>query len=331
MTKLATSKMQVRATRKSNVWVATAAMLLLLALSHGWSTYPLFLLTQVLIFGIAAMGLNLLVGYTGQVSLGHSAFFALGAYGVAVLCSHVGMPYYVSIPASTILCYLLGYLFGFPALRLPMLYLALSTFAIAVVTPQALKWKQIAWLTGGVQGVVLDKPTFPFVAVEKTEWGILAVTLLLALFAFLIARRTLSSQFGRVIDAVRDQPLAAEAGGINVTLVKTQMFGMSAAYTSLAGGLGAMSSQFVSPESYPFFLSVSLLVASLVGGVRSLLGAFVGAAFIVFVPNMAESLSQSAPSLIFGLALVAVVFVAPQGIAGAVKSLWQRHSLSRRV
>jgi branched-chain amino acid transport system permease protein len=331
MTKLATSKMQVRATRKSNVWVATAAMLLLLALSHGWSTYPLFLLTQVLIFGIAAMGLNLLVGYTGQVSLGHSAFFALGAYGVAVLCSHVGMPYYVSIPASTILCYLLGYLFGFPALRLPMLYLALSTFAIAVVTPQALKWKQIAWLTGGVQGVVLDKPTFPFVAVEKTEWGILAVTLLLALFAFLIARRTLSSQFGRVIDAVRDQPLAAEAGGINVTLVKTQMFGMSAAYTGLAGGLGAMSSQFVSPESYPFFLSVSLLVASLVGGVRSLLGAFVGAAFIVFVPNMAESLSQSAPSLIFGLALVAVVFVAPQGIAGAVKSLWQRHSLSRRV
>lgn len=306
-------------------------MLLLLALSHGWSTYPLFLLTQVLIFGIAAMGLNLLVGYTGQVSLGHSAFFALGAYGVAVLCSHVGMPYYVSIPASTILCYLLGYLFGFPALRLPMLYLALSTFAIAVVTPQALKWKQIAWLTGGVQGVVLDKPTFPFVAVEKTEWGILAVTLLLALFAFLIARRTLSSQFGRVIDAVRDQPLAAEAGGINVTLVKTQMFGMSAAYTGLAGGLGAMSSQFVSPESYPFFLSVSLLVASLVGGVRSLLGAFVGAAFIVFVPNMAESLSQSAPSLIFGLALVAVVFVAPQGIAGAVKSLWQRHSLSRRV
>jgi len=111
--------------------------------------------------------------------------------------------------------------------------------------------------------------------------------------------------------------------------VKTQMFGMSAAYTGLAGGLGAMSSQFVSPESYPFFLSVSLLVASLVGGVRSLLGAFVGAAFIVFVPNLAESLSQSAPSLIFGLALVAVVFMAPQGLAGAARSLWQRSSAGR--
>jgi branched-chain amino acid transport system permease protein len=331
MSHIATSKAPARATRKVTAWVATGAVLALMAVSHGWSSYPLFLMTQVLIFGIAAMGLNLLVGYTGQVSLGHSAFFALGAYGVAVLCTKAGLPYYVSIPASTLLCYVLGYLFGFPALRLPMLYLALSTFAIAVVTPQALKWKQIAWLTGGVQGVVLGKPQFPWIGADRTDWGILAVALLIALLAFLIARRALDSQFGRVIDAVRDQPLAAEAGGVNVTLVKTQMFGMSAAYTGLAGGLGAMSSQFVSPESYPFFLSVSLLVASLVGGARSLLGAFVGAAFVVFVPNVAESLSQSAPSLIFGLALVAVVFMAPQGIAGTVRNLWQRSLIARRA
>jgi branched-chain amino acid transport system permease protein len=331
MSNTATSKVPAGTSRKATAWVATGAVLALLAVSHGWSGYPLYLMTQVLIFGIAAMGLNLLVGYTGQVSLGHSAFFALGAYGVAVLCTKAGLPYYVSIPASTLLCYVLGYLFGFPALRLPMLYLALSTFAIAVVTPQALKWKQIAWLTGGVQGVVLGKPQFPLIGADRTDWGILAVALLIALLAFLIARRTLDSQFGRLIDAARDQPLAAEAGGVNVTLVKTQMFGMSAAYTGLAGGLGAMSSQFVSPESYPFFLSVSLLVASLVGGVRSLLGAFVGAAFIVFVPNAAESLSQSAPSLIFGLALVAVVFAAPQGVAGTVRSLWQRSLAARRA
>lgn len=331
MPNIGTLKTPERATRNATPWVATGAVFALLALSHGWSSYPLYLMTQVLIFGIAAMGLNLLVGFTGQVSLGHSAFFAFGAYGVAVLSTKMGLPYYVSIPASTLLCYILGYLFGFPALRLPMLYLALSTFAIAVVTPQALKWKQIAWLTGGVQGLVLGKPEFPLIAVDKTEWGILAVALLLALLAFLIARRTLDSQFGRLIDAVRDQPLAAEAGGVNVTLLKTQIFGMSAAYTGLAGGLGAMSSQFVSPESYPFFLSVSLLVASLVGGVRSLLGAFVGAAFIVFVPNAAESLSQSAPSLIFGIALVAVVFIAPDGIAGAAKSVWQRRTSARRA
>jgi branched-chain amino acid transport system permease protein len=314
--------------RKASSWAAIVAVLALALASHGWPSYPLFLLTQILVFGIAVMGLNLLVGYTGQVSLGHSAFFALGAYGVAVLGTKLGLPYYVSIPTSTLLCYALGFLFGFPALRLPMLYLALSTFAIAVVTPQALKWKRIGWLTGGVQGLVLDKPVFVGIAADKTEWAILVVVLLLAVLAFLAARRTLDSQFGRVIDAVRDQPLAAEAGGVNVTRIKTQMFGMSAAYTGLAGGLGAMSSQFVSPESYPFFLSVSLLVASLVGGVRSLLGAVVGAAFIVLVPNVAESISQSAPSLIFGIVLVVVVFIAPDGLAGMTRKLWRGRSAS---
>jgi branched-chain amino acid transport system permease protein len=293
----------------------------LLGWAYGWQSYPLYLLTQVLTLSIAVMGLNLLVGYTGQISLGHSTFFALGAYGVAVLGTQLGLPYYLSLPASTLLCYVLGFLFGFPAMRLPLLYLALSTFAIAVVTPQALKWKQIAWLTGGVQGIVLEKPAFWGLSADKTEWGILAAVLGAALFAFVVARRTLESQFGRVLDAVRDQPLAAEAGGVNVTQVKTQMFGMSAAFTGLAGGLGAMSSQFVSPESYPFFLSVSLLVASLVGGARSLAGAVIGACFVVFVPNFAESISQSAPGLIFGFALVAVVFIAPHGLVGTFKKI----------
>lgn len=315
--------------RKSAHWAGLIALAAVLYWGYGWQSYPLYLLTQVLIYGIAVMGLNLLVGYTGQVSLGHSAFFALGAYGVAVLCTKLGWPYYLSIPASTLLCYVMGFLFGFPALRLPMLYLSLSTFAIAVVIPQALKWKQISSFTGGVQGLVLEKPVFRGISPEKTEWAVLALIMILAVVVFLAARRTLGSQFGRLVDAAKDQPLAAEAGGVDVTKIKTQMFGMSAAYTGLAGGLGAMASQFVSPESYPFLLSVSLLVASLVGGVRSLLGAFVGAAFIVFVPNFAESISQSAPGLIFGIALVAVVFIAPEGLVGMSKDLWSRFSSQR--
>jgi branched-chain amino acid transport system permease protein len=306
--------------RVATPWLILVA-LAVLAWTYGWQSYPLYLLTQVLTLSIAVMGLNLLVGYTGQISLGHSAFFAMGAYGVAVLGTQLGLPYYLSLPASTLLCYVLGFLFGFPAMRLPLLYLALSTFAIAVVTPQALKWKQIAWLTGGVQGIVLEKPTFWGVSADKTEWAILVVVLGASLFAFVMARRTVESQFGRVIDAVRDQPLAAEAGGVHVAQVKTQMFGMSAAFTGLAGGLGAMTSQFVSPESYPFFLSVSLLVASLVGGARSLAGAAIGACFVVFVPNFAESISQSAPGLIFGFALVAVVFIAPHGLVGTIKKI----------
>jgi branched-chain amino acid transport system permease protein len=295
-------------------WMLTACLLALLVWSYSWQSYPLYVLTQILLYGIAVMGLNLLAGYTGQISVGHSAFFALGAYAVAIMDSQLGWPYFVSLPASAVACFAAGYLFGFPALRLPMLYLALSTFAIAVVTPQTLKWKKIEWLTGGVQGLVLHKPDFgPF----STPWCIAMATALAALAAYVFGRRLLGSQFGRLIDAARDHPLAAEASGIDVTAIKTQVFGLSAAYTGLAGGLSAMAGQFVSPESFPFLLSVSLLVGSFVGGIRSLWGAFIGAAFIVLTPNFAESISKSAPWLIFGLTLLLVVFLAPQGVAGA--------------
>ena len=124
-------------------WAALAAGLTLLAWSFGWQSYQLYVMTQVLIYGIAIMGLNLLTGYTGQISLGHSAFFAIGAYTAAVLSHQLGWPFYVGVPVAMVLCFATGFLFGFPALRLPMLYLALSTFAVAVVTPQALKWKKI--------------------------------------------------------------------------------------------------------------------------------------------------------------------------------------------
>ncbi len=310
-------------------WMVPLGMLAVLAWSFGWQSYPLYLLTQVLIIGIAIMGLNLLTGYTGQVSLGHSAFFALGAYLTAVLAHHLGWPYYVAIPVATVLSFAIGFLFGFPALRLPLLYLGLSTFAVAAVTPQALKWKRIEWLTGGVQGLVLEKPAFAWLPDGKADWAIMVCVAACAALAFLLARRILGAQFGRLVDACRDQPLAASAGGLNITVIRTQMFGLSAAYTGLAGALSVVANQYVSPESFPFLLSISLLVGSFVGGVRSLAGAFLGAAFIVFTPNMAEGLSKSAPWLIFGLALMAVVFVAPNGLAGLVDRLLRRQPASR--
>ncbi|MET4575335.1 branched-chain amino acid ABC transporter permease [Ottowia thiooxydans] len=315
----------------STAWLrgaATAAGLALMAWSFGWQSYPLYVMTQVLIYGIAIMGLNLLTGYTGQISLGHSAFFAIGAYATAVLSHHLGWPLYVGVPTAAGLCFVAGFLFGFPALRLPMLYLALSTFAVAVVTPQALKWKRIEWLTGGVQGIILDKPAFPGMLADRADWAIMISVAACALCAFLLARRILGSQFGRLVDASRDQPLAAAAGGLNITAIRTQMFGLSAAFTGLAGALSVVVGQFVSPESFPFLLSVSLLVGSFVGGVRSLWGAFLGAAFIVLTPNMAESLSKSAPWLIFGSALLAVVFLAPNGLSGLITGLWRNRANS---
>ncbi|MBN9321512.1 MAG: branched-chain amino acid ABC transporter permease [Delftia acidovorans] len=309
-------------------WTASVVGLALLAWSFSWQSYPLYVMTQVLIYGIAIMGLNLLTGYTGQISLGHSAFFAIGAYTAAVLSHHLGWPFYVGVPVAALLCFVAGFLFGFPALRLPMLYLALSTFAVAVVTPQALKWKKIEWLTGGVAGIVLEKPVFPGVLADRADWAIMACVAACALCAFLLARRILGSQFGRLVDASRDQPLAAAAGGLDITALRTQMFGPSVAFTGLAGALSVVAGQFVAPENFPFLLSVSLLVGSFVGGVRSLWGAFLGAAFIVLTPNLAESVSQSAPWMIFGFALLAVVFLAPNGLSGWITSLWRRRANS---
>jgi branched-chain amino acid transport system permease protein len=171
----------------------------------------------------------------------------------------------VGVPVAALLCFVAGFLFGFPALRLPMLYLALSTFAVAVVTPQALKWKKIEWLTGGVAGIVLEKPVFPGVLADRADWAIMACVAACALCAFLLARRILGSQFGRLVDASRDQPLAAAAGGLDITALRTQMFGLSAAFTGLAGALSVVAGQFVARE-LSFLLSVSLLVGSFVGG-----------------------------------------------------------------
>lgn len=309
-------------TSRPVVLAVAVVLAVLVGWSYFWPSYWLYVSTQLCIYGLAIMGLNLLAGYTGQISLGHGAFMALGAYTTAALYVHWGVPYYLAAPLGAALTYVVGYLFGFPALRLPMLYLALSTFVVAAVAPQTLRWKQIEWLTGGVQGLVLDAPDFEIAGLDiPMEWGVLVVSLGSVLVAFVFAHRLISSQFGRLVDACRDQPLAAEAGGINVTRIKTQMFGLSAAYTGFAGSLMAISSQFVSPESFPFFLSITLLVGSFVGGVRSLAGAFLGAAFIVLVPNFSEEISKGAPAAIFGVVLVAVVFLAPDGLAAALRRL----------
>ena len=186
-------------------WTASVVGLALLAWSFSWQSYPLYVMTQVLIYGIAIMGLNLLTGYTGQISLGHSAFFAIGAYTAAVLSHHLGWPFYVGVPVAALLCFVAGFLFGFPALRLPMLYLALSTFAVAVVTPQALKWKKIEWLTGGVAGIVLEKPVFPGVLADRADWAIMAcVAACACLWLF-------SSWFSAYCSSLREStdPLAA--------------------------------------------------------------------------------------------------------------------------
>ncbi|MGQ0664079.1 MAG: branched-chain amino acid ABC transporter permease [Pseudomonadota bacterium] len=292
------------------------------------SDYRLFQLTMALVYAIALLGLNLLTGYTGQISLGHGAFYALGAYTAAILMDRFGVPYYATLPAAGAVCLLAGFLFGLPALRLEGLYLALATFALAVALPQLLKYRALAEWTGGVQGIVVLKPEAPFgLPLSQDQW-LYCFTLGVAALMFAFARNLLEGRTGRAMVAIRDHPLAASCMGVNTAHLKSLTFGVSAMYTGIAGALSAIVVQFVAPDSFTVFVSLGFVVGVVVGGLASLSGAVWGGLFIQFVPNLADSLSKAAPWAIYGVVLILCMYIMPAGAAGLVHSAWAR--LARR-
>jgi len=292
------------------------------------SGYRLYQFSQVLIYAIALLGLNLLTGFNGQISLGHGAFFAIGGYSAAILIVKLGLPYWVAIPAASAVCFVAGFLFGFPALRLGGLYLALATFALAVATPQLLAYKGFDALTGGSQGLQVLKPTAPFGwPLNVDQWTFL-ICLASTGTLFVLARNLLNGRVGRALIAIRDHPIAAEAMGIDAALYKTICFGISAFYAGVAGGLDAVAVGFVAPESFGLPLSLAFLVGIVVGGLASIGGALFGALFIEFVPNYADQLTvflgenaKALPGAIYGVLMIVMMAIAPTGVAGLVRSM----------
>ena len=304
-----------------------AALALALAVPFWASSYHTFQLTLVVLYAIALMGLNLLTGYNGQISLGHGAFYAIGAYVTAVLVHKLGVPYWATVPASGLVCLGVGFLFGLPALRLEGLYLALATFALALVTPQILKFKNFASWTGGVQGILMDKPDAPWdLPLDGDQW-LYFFCLALALPLFWAARNMVASRTGRAMMAIRDHPVAAASMGVNTALTKSLTFGVSAFYTGIAGSLGGIVVGFVAPDSFTILLSLSFLVGVVVGGLASIWGAIFGALFIVFVPNYADQISdllgeraKALPWAIYGLLLIAFMYLMPTGVVGMLRT-----------
>lgn len=284
-------------------------------------SYMVFQFTMVMAYALALLGLNLLTGFNGQISLGHGAFFALGAYVAAMLMEHAGWPYWATLPAAALLGGIVGYLFGLPALKLDGVYLALATFALGVVTPQLLKYKGLELWTGGSQGLVLLKPEAPFgLPLDADQW-LYFFSLAVVLLLFLVAHNLLRGAIGQSLVAVRDHPIAAQAMGVDNARVKTITFSISALYTSVGGALSAVAVQFVAPDSFSVFLSISLLVGAVVGGLSSLSGALYGAVFIQFVPAFAEQVSKAAPWAVYGAILLVLMLVWPTGVAGGIARL----------
>jgi branched-chain amino acid transport system permease protein len=273
-----------------------------------------------MVYAIAILGLNLLTGFNGQFSLGHSAFYAIGAYTAAILMELGGVPYAWTLPAAGAICFVAGFLFGLPALRLEGLYLALATFALAVATPQFLKFSPLEHWTGGVQGIVITKPDAPFgLPIGQDQW-LYYFTLGIGAILYWGARNLVRSRTGRAIMAIRDNPIAARSMGVNTALYKSLTFGVSALYTGVAGALGAIVVQFVAPDSFTFTLSVALLVGLVVGGVGWLPGALFGGAFVLFVPNVAEHVSKGLSGAVYGAILILLIYLMPSGAAGLVRA-----------
>jgi branched-chain amino acid transport system permease protein len=288
------------------------------------TNYRVFQLTLVLVYAIALLGLNMLTGYNGQISLGHGAFYALGAYCAAILMDKLGVPYWATLPVAGAVCLAAGFLFGLPALRLEGLYLALATFALGVSLPQLLKYKHLEAYTGGVQGIVIIKPEAPFgIPLNSDQW-LYFFSLAVALLMFLLGRNLLNGRVGRAMQAIRDHHLASEAMGINTALYKSLTFGVSAMYMGVAGALGAIAVQFVAPDSFGFFVSLTFLVGIVVGGLASISGALYGALFIQFVPNVADHISKAAPWAIYGVLLITLMYLMPSGVAGLIRRVRQR-------
>ena len=312
------------------VWFWSALLLVgLLVLPFLVKNYRVFQFNLVLVYAIAILGLNILTGFNGQISLGHGAFYAFGAYTAAILMDKLGVPYWATLPAAFVVCFCFGFLVGFPALRLAGHYLALATFALALAVPQLLKYKGIEGMTGGVQGLVLTKPEPPFTfrfldqPFSADRW-LYFFSLAVAGLMFLLAWNLLRGRVGRALIAVRDHPIAATAMGINLPVFKSMTFGMSAGITGVAGALGAIVVAFVSPDSFTVNLSIFLLVGVVVGGLASIPGAIFGGIFIQFVPNIADEISKSAPAAIYGLLLIGLMYLLPTGVMGGIYKAWAR-------
>jgi branched-chain amino acid transport system permease protein len=288
-------------------------LLLLVAVPLFAKNFVIFQLTQLLYLGLAVLALNILTGGSGQFSLGQSAFYGIGAYVTAVMMEQFNISYVLSLPVAGVICFGAGFLFGQPALRLSGVYLALATFALATAMPQLLKLNFLEQWTGGVQGLVVTKPDAPFGLPMSQDMWLYYFTLVVVLAIYIFSVNLLRSRSGRAFMAIRDNEIAASAMGVNVALYKTLAFGVSAGITGVAGGLSAIAVQFVAPDSFTITLAIQLFLGMVVGGVGWLPGSIVGAAFIIFVPNLAEGVSKGLSGAVFGVLLFLVIYLVPHG------------------
>ena len=310
---------------------ALALALGLIAVPAVFPDFRVYQLSVALTYAIAILGLNLLMGFNGQISVAQGVFFAVGAYTSAILMTRYGVDYLATLPAAVMAAAVLGLAVGVPALRWQGLPLAFITFGLAVlVPPLALKLEPI---TKGATGISLVKPSAPEWFPGSQDTFLYVLCLAGCGLCVLVARRLLRGNTGRALRAVRDNGLIAESLGINLAAVRLAAFTISAGFAGFGGGLFAVVNGFVSPESFQMTKSFDFLVGSIVGGITSISGAFIGALFVVFLPDWSADLSLAAAGLVYGVVLVVMMLLARDGVIGRLDALvkWAARASSHRA
>jgi branched-chain amino acid transport system permease protein len=297
-------------------------LLALLAAPWGLSEYMLSQLVFICIYGIVGLGLMLLTGYTGQVSLGHAAFMAVGAYTHGLLIA-AGWPFVLSLAAAAVLSALVGVIVGLPALRVRGIYLAIATMAFGFIVEEVLaRWESV---TGGNSGLQIGTPVLFGVKLDTTA-SFYYLCLAIAILVTLGMLNLLRAPTGRAFVAIRDSEISAQSMGIHLARYKTTAFALSAAIAGVAGALYAHQIRFLTPEQFTILQSIELLLMIVIGGIGSIHGAFFGAAFVISLPQFIDWFKDFLPEaianatglrpLIFGAIMIAVVLVEPYGIYG---------------
>ena len=321
--------------------VLAAAVALIVLVPRFTSEFRLGQFTYVGIYFIALLGLNILTGYNGQISLGHAAFMAIGGYTAAVLIlgkkgfelaghdpaqiiPEHGMRPLFTIPLAGLVAGVIGYLFGLPALRLGAVSLALATLAVAVSFPALAK--QFEHLTGGGGGLSLPLPKAPFGWDISTPHWLYYETWVTAAILFVVAWLLVRGRVGRAWRALRDGEIAAVSSGVSPAVYKTLAFGISAAYAGVAGALFAIQVSYINPDTFPVTLSILLLASVVIGGLSSLSGVIVGAVVLEFLPIYAQAppilhlnFAKSAGPVVFGVVLIVIVLLVPGGMASLIR------------
>lgn len=308
---------------------ALVAVAVAVAIPFNVNDPELIRLATVMTFALGAMGLSLLTGFSGQISVGHGAFMGIGAYTTAILVVDRAAPWFLAIIAGAGLSFVLGCLVGLPALRIRGAALALATLGLAVLFPQLVR--RFDDVTGGSQGKNLFVYRFrapEWTGLADAQWVYL-VCLAFLVAALVLVRNLVRSRVGRALVAIRDNEVAAEVLGVDLAAYKVLVFGLSALLAGLGGALATTVIPVVTPGDYDIQLSIRLLVMAVVGGVATIEGPVVGAAAVFYLNEEIKDRTEELAPVVFGAGLIALLMVMPDGIVGGMRRAWRRLRASK--